>query len=177
MPEFSEDWAKRIREDYLEDHKDLGEKLQRLSNVLRIIMDDQQALGMLASLLDKCVDYTNLVVGYIVAKRLSGKIDTSAYQMKVGEIDTQRRLKHEALMADLKAFRLYLMKHYGPNGDMEPHDSDELPPTVLYTGKTTDRTAIGLWAMRITDALARLEPKDLKVLTEAIGGPKVMAAE
>ena len=156
VPEYFDGLDERIRREYLEGKKDVSEEIARLEQILPLIKDDPRALDLLASLIDNCAAYSERILRHAIDASNVSEDDPLKFTSALTESDKVRRLKHNALMVDLKAFRSCVFKRHGPQGTIDAHDEDELPSTVLYTGTSDSREAIGYWAIRFADAIAHL---------------------
>lgn len=163
------------REEYLEGRKDVSEEMKRLSNLLDIIKNDPKALSFLKDLLENCLAYFESILKLARTKIKHKESETRIYQMEVKAADSLRTSKHTVLISDLARLRRYVMQKYGPDGEIESHDEKELPSTVLFTGTFTTsgdakmdarrrRKAIGLWALRMAEAIEKMSDEDLKLI-------------
>lgn len=157
--------AKGIRDEILEGHENFEIEIRRLKLILSVIKNDASAMGILRSLLSDCTVYLQAVVGNVFARKLLRHSHDAADRRKEAEeSDRVRRLKHNAVLAELGALRRYVWMNYGPEGHIRPHS--ELPETVLYTGASDGRGAVGLWACRMATALAALSDEEVFALSQ-----------
>ncbi len=177
VPEYFEKLDTRIREEYLEGKKDVSEEIERLRRILPMIKEDSKALEILASLIENCAAYSERIIRHAMDANDVSEDDPLKFTAALVESDKLRRFKHDALIVDLKAFRTYMMKNYGPEGKIAPHDESVLSSSVLYTGTSTGREAIGHWAIRFVDAIAHLPAQQREELFERIPSPEAEAAE
>lgn len=166
------------RKEYLEGEKNTNKEITRLHVILNVIKDDPRAVQLLSKILESCEQYFQAIIKLDSAKILNRGADADVYRMEIAAADAYRTKKHTALLTDFKLFRTYLMKSYGPNGEIEPHTEQELPSTGLYTGPDLPigdspsilkvrRKAIGLNALRYAEALQQLDATEVSLLQNA----------
>jgi hypothetical protein len=147
-----------------------------------ILKDDKQGLKILGQVLRSCQEYGESIVKLANTKKLNSGKDADIYKMEVGAADSFRKQKHNILIGEFAKMRRYMMKNYGPDGVLDPHDESELPTTVLFTGTASEvpslpnkekehsllRKALGRNACRYFEALQNLTDTEIKILKSAI---------
>lgn len=109
--------------------------------------DDNQLLNLLNILLNSIKRYIELVCNFGINMALIRKETGSTgkiYQEKVVELDKNRKIAHDSLIANLTSFNRNLGKKYG----WETNDG-EIPLGGIYTldpNYITNRKEIGRWA-------------------------------
>jgi len=137
-----------------------GEEMARFNTVFNVIKDDDRAKGLLADLVKSCGEYLDVVARFNVFTS-QGEREGAEYRSARETLDRLRRVRHEALISNLKIFQRYLRLHYGEDGDIEPHTEQELPASGIYTESRTDRNSIGRWAIHLATDLAKALDPDI----------------
>lgn len=170
------------RKEYLGESIDVKNEIDRIRLLMDILKDDKQGLKILGQVLRSCQEYGESIVKLANTKKLNSDKDADIYKMEVGAADSFRKQKHNILIGEFAKMRRYMMKNYGPDGVLDPHDESELPTTVLFTGTASEvpslpnkekehsllRKALGRNACRYFEALQNLTDTEIKILKSAI---------
>ncbi len=170
------------RKEYLGENINVKKEVDRIRLLMEILKDDRKGLKILGQVLRSCQEYGESIVKLANTKKLNSDKDADIYKMEVGAADSYRKQKHNILIGEFAKMRRYMMKNYGPDGEIEPHDESELPATVLFTGTSSEvpslpnkekehsllRKALGRNACRYFEALQNLTDAEIEVLKSAI---------
>jgi hypothetical protein len=143
-----------VHKDAEEELAETSEELERFREVYDIVKDDERGRALLADLVEASGAYLEIVTRFNVFTSRMEK-EGEEYRATRERLDRLRTARHEVVISNLKAFQRYVRQHYGADGDIDPHLEDELPVSIIYTGRQSDRVAIGRWAMRLAAALAK----------------------
>ncbi len=161
---------------------DVKKETDRIRMLMEILKEDKKGLKILGQALKACQEYSESIVKLANTKRLNMGKDAAIYKMEVGAAENFRRQKHNILIGEFAKLRRYMMKNYGPDGEIDPHDESELPSTVLFTGTASEvpslpdkdkeyfllRKALGRNACRYFEALEQLTDDEVEVLQKAL---------
>ena len=127
--------------------------LKRFEQVVQIVSDDEIALSLLEKLLDKAEGYFCKVFEMETRLKLARfRMESDEFRSFATNLDQNRRLGHEALMADLHIFNRYVLKEFKeimPIGGIYSKD----PETIR------DRVAVGDWAGELLSAIYQNRPR------------------
>ena len=118
---------------------------KRFSQIKDILIKnkDEQGLGLLEDLVCKADRYIQSVVRMDLPASIKFRLETYEFQEKITEMDRNRRIKHEALISQLKIFNRYLFRNYQAGCEVPVGGIYSLPPETL---SPMDRHAVGDWA-------------------------------
>lgn len=170
------------RKEYLGENLNVKKETDRIRLLMDILKDDKKGLKMLRQVLKSCQEYGESIIKLDSVKKLNSGESTDIYKMEVGAADNYRKQKHNILIGEFARMRRYMMKNYGPDGEIDPHDESELPATVLFTGNASEvpslpnkeneqlmrRKAIGRNACRYFEAIQNLKDSEIEILQKAI---------
>lgn len=181
-PFTADSFYTKQKAEYMGENLDVKKETDRIRMLLEILKEDKKGLKFLGQVLKSCQEYGESIVKLANTKRLNTDKDAPIYKMEVGAADSFRKQKHNILIGEFAKLRRYMMKNYGPDGEIEPHDESELPSTVLFTGTASEvpslpdkekehsllRKALGRNACRYFEALQQLTDDEIEVLQKGL---------